>query len=187
MSTIRRYWPHNPRGNIIITSQKHSFGGLATSQVAVQPLSIEEGSSLILHHMHLDDSARPQAEELSVELGGCPLAITHYAGFCVASHLTLQEILDTFQRRMMTAEIWSCSSNASLMQYEKTLKTVWDAALTSLNPASRELLNLLAYLDPDGIPEDFIGVMRRPSLTELETHRSFEYVTLGSKSMINLC
>ncbi|OAQ99620.1 hypothetical protein LLEC1_04744 [Akanthomyces lecanii] len=180
VSTIRRYWPHNPRGNVIVTSQKHSFGGLATSQVTVQPLSTEEGSSLILSHMHLDDSARPQAEELSVELGGCPLAIAHYAGFCVASHLTLQEILDTFQRRMMTAEIWSCSSNASLMQYEKTLKTVWDAALASLNPSSRELLDLLAYLDPDEIPEDFIGVMRRPSLTGVEAHQSFELTSVVS-------
>jgi hypothetical protein len=106
--------------------------------------------------MHLDESARSQAEELSNELGGSPLAIAHYAGFAVASHMPLSEVLLSFQRRAMSAEIWSCNSNTSLMQYEKTLKTVWDAALDSLSPDSRELLDVLAFLNPDCVPEAFL-------------------------------
>lgn len=103
----------------------------------------------MLQQMHLGETFRGQAEALSAELGGSPLAIAHYTGFCVASHMSLDEVLVTFQRRSMTAEVWSAHSDASLMQYERTLETVWDASLSGLSSNTRDLLNVLAFLNPD--------------------------------------
>ncbi|KAF2645929.1 hypothetical protein P280DRAFT_442915 [Massarina eburnea CBS 473.64] len=155
-SSIVPYWPHSSTGNVIVTSQKPLNEGFATLQLKVNPFSPEEGSSLILSHMHLEESSRGQAEELSNELSGSPLAIAHYLGYATASHMGLTDILETFQRRGMTAEVWSNTSNASLMLYERTLSTVWDTALECLNPDSKELLHILAFLNPDRVPEELL-------------------------------
>lgn len=112
-----------------------------------------------MRQMHLDDrdeSICANAERLSEELGGSPLAISHYTGYCVASHLQLKEVLQTFQRRSMMSEIWSNDSNTSIIQYERTLRTVWDTALDTLTPEARQILDTLAFLNPDVIPEDFL-------------------------------
>ncbi|POR34399.1 Pfs domain-containing protein [Tolypocladium paradoxum] len=170
VSILRRYWPRGAKGNVIITSQRPSFDEFTTKNIRIRPLTVEEGGSLILRQMHLDDGDEPtraKAEELSEELGGSPLAITHYTGFCVASHMSLVEVLRTFQQRSVSAEIWSCNSNTSVMQYERTLSTVWDTALSSLNDDARDLLDMLAFLNPDCIPEDFLR--RKSGLHATET------------------
>ncbi|KAH8691082.1 hypothetical protein GQ44DRAFT_780319 [Phaeosphaeriaceae sp. PMI808] len=163
-SALKSYWPQNPTGNVIVTSQK-PCEGLTSSQLKINPFTLEEGSSLVLRHMHLEEPSRNQAEELSSELSGYPLAIAHFVGFATACQMPLPDLLATFQKRGMTAEIWSNASNASLMQYERTLKTVWDTALAGLPSDSRELLHVLAFLNPDRVTEDFLknapGVLPR--------------------------
>ncbi|KAF5001848.1 hypothetical protein FDECE_10837 [Fusarium decemcellulare] len=163
VSVLRRYWPRGARGNAIITSQRPSFDEFTNEKLQIRSLTVEEGRSLILRQMHLeggDESIHAKAEELCEELGGSPLAIAHYTGFCVASHMSLTELVRTFQQRSMSAEIWSCNSNASVMQYERTLSTVWDASLSSLAGDARDLLNIVAFLNPDCIPEELL--QRKP-------------------------
>jgi hypothetical protein len=143
----------------------------------VRPFKVDEGTSLILRQMHLDETdkaARAEAEELSGELGGCPLAISHYVGFCVASHMSLGEVLRTFQQRSMSAEIWSCNSNVSVLQYERTLGTVWDTALNSLDDEAKDLLDVLAFLNPDCIPEDLLKSTSSHPTTESGLFDSFK-------------
>jgi hypothetical protein len=69
----------------------------------------------------------------------------------VASYMGLNDLLQTFQRRGMAAEIWSNASNASLMQYDKLSNNVWDATLSNLNPESSELLDFLSFLNLDRV------------------------------------
>lgn len=158
VSLVRQYWPQTAsRGSILVTSQRKSLQGLSSSQISIHPFSLEEGSNLVLSQMHLGESSREQAKALSAELGGSPLAIAHYTGFCVTSHISLEEVLKTFHRRSMTAEVWSNKSDTSLMQYERTLQTVWDTSLSGLRSNTRDLLNVLAFLNPDYIPEDLLA------------------------------
>jgi hypothetical protein len=106
--------------------------------------------------VHLGNAAREQAEQLAGELGGYPLAIAHYAGYALTSRITLSELLATFEKRNRSAEIWSNHSNSSIMQYEQRLKTVFDETLAGLTVESRELLDVLAFLNPDNIPLDLL-------------------------------
>ncbi|KAF4991480.1 hypothetical protein FGRMN_7791 [Fusarium graminum] len=187
VSTLHPYWPRCSKGNVIITSQRPSFDEFSIKQVRIRSLSVEEGKNLVLRQMHLDASdptCVAKAEELSEELGGSPLAISHYTGYCVASHISLDEVLRTFQSRRATAEIWSNNSNISRMQYERTLSTVWDTALDSLGKnamASRDLLDVLAFLNPDSIPEDLLrGALDELSPDETSGFDAFKLMVLIS-------
>jgi len=176
VSLLRRYWPRSVKGNIVITSQRASFDEFTTKNFRIRPLTVEEGRTLILRQMHLEDgdeTTRARAEELSEELGGSPLAITHYTGFCVTSHLSLTEVLRSFQQTSLAADIWSCDSNASAMQYERTLSTVWDTTLDSLSESERDLLDMLAFLNPDCVPEDFLKNVSRLDTLGEENKSSF--------------
>ena len=42
-------------------------------------------------------------------------------------------------------------------RYDKSLISVFDKAFDALTPAARELLNVLAFLDPDSVPEDMLA------------------------------
>lgn len=179
VSLLRRYWPRSVKGNIVITSQRASFDEFTTKNFRIRPLTVEEGRTLILRQMHLEDgdeTTRARAEELSEELGGSPLAITHYTGFCVTSHLSLTEVLRSFQQTSLAADIWSCDSNASAMQYERTLSTVWDTTLDSLSESERDLLDMLAFLNPDCVPEDFLKNVSRLDTLGEENKSSFRQV-----------
>lgn len=152
---------------------KKSPDSIATVSIPIKPFSLEEGGDLVLSHMHLSNDARPQAEMLSSELGGLPLALVHYIGYCVASHLSLGELISTFQQRAMLAEVWSFNSNESVMQYERTLSTVWDDLLESLDSETRDLLDVLAFLNPDCISEDLLRGKPDTASGNLTVNNSF--------------
>jgi hypothetical protein len=156
VKSIRPFWPHSTHGAIIVTSQKQDFTGFTTAQTKVEPMSAEEGSALFLRYLRLNEGEQADVEALSSELGGLPLAITHYAGYIAVSRISIPEVLASFQRRQLTAEVWSCHSNASLLQYEKSLDTVWDFALREIPSDSRNLLDILSLLHADSIPETML-------------------------------
>jgi len=61
--------------------------------------------------------------------------------------------------------VWTASAVGSAKQYDKTLRSVFNIALSEVPPRTREFLNILAFLDPDCIPEEiFIVHFKDPVL-----------------------
>ena len=157
-SSIRQTWPAGDRGTIIVTTQIPDFGYLTTSEIALAPMSQEEGSELIRKHLRRGGSEQESAMRLSDELGGLPLAIAHFAGYVAKSQCSLEQILESFQRRLNDSQIWSQTELTSYSGYNHTLETVWDLAFRRLTPDATDLIDILAFLESDHVAEDmFIG------------------------------
>ena len=97
---------------------------------------------------------RKNLQELSHALGGHPLAIAHFAGYVSQSQCTIEQILDSYQKRRNSSRIWSCADLTSVSSYDRTLDTVWDLAFQRLSPDAREILDIIAFLEADRIPEE---------------------------------
>lgn len=155
---IKEYWPSGIRGSIIITTQNPTTVHAATASIHVQPMTPAEGSSLIQRYLRRGDSEKEAAENLSQALGGLPLAMTHFAGYVTKSQCTIQQILNSFCDRARSSQVWTAESIESTSMYAHTLATVWDLAWTRLSNDSKIVLEMISFLDPDGIPEEmFIG------------------------------
>lgn len=158
VAVVRKFWPAGIRGTIILTSQNPDLMNLTTDEINLEPMKPEEGSSLIQRFLRRGGSEQEAAENLSTSLGGLPLAIAHFAGYVAKSQCTIEQMSHSLDDRFKSSQIWNAGKVASLSAYEHTLATIWDLAFHRLSSDSQMLLNLIAFLDPDTIPEDiFIG------------------------------
>jgi hypothetical protein len=85
INTIQPFWPASPRGAIIVTSQNPTLGLITKDNIHLQPMTVDEGSSLIQNILQRGGSEEEEARLLSEHLGGLPLAIAHFAGAILKS------------------------------------------------------------------------------------------------------
>ncbi|KAL2431948.1 hypothetical protein ABEF95_004385 [Exophiala dermatitidis] len=151
---VRNYWPSTQVGSIVVTTQNLDFIDLTTRDITIDQLKEDEGADLVLKNLRRDDSERPSAKLLSEEVGGMPLAISVITGYAFRTNLGAHDVLQTLrQKRPMAEELWNAPVK---LYYSKKLDTVWDLALANLTPSAVELLDVLAFLDPDAVPEAII-------------------------------
>jgi len=141
-----------------VTSQNPVLAHNTRSEIHLQPFQPTEGSSLIQSYLKRGGSEQESAESLSKSLGGLPLAIVHFAGYVVKSQCPLDQICRSFDRRIKSSQIWTSDCIVQNHSYDLTLNTVWDLAFYRLSTDSKELLEFIAFLDPDQVPvEMFVG------------------------------
>jgi len=153
---ITPYFPHG-NGSIIITTQSKTGMNMAPSKVEVKPFGPDDGAHLLQKYLDSSTVSFEDARELSKLVGGLPLSIAHIAGFLVESGATLKEFKDIFHRRDGSV-VWRGSGSATY-SYEKSLETAFDIALEALtekDPFGRDLLDIMAFLDPDSIQEKMV-------------------------------
>lgn len=93
------------------------------------------------------------AFRLSMVLGGLPLALAQIAGYISTIGCSVEEFLEMFEETQHSSGDIISGLDSTDFNYDHTLATVWDLTLAKLDPKSFFLLQLMAYLDPDCIPE----------------------------------
>lgn len=97
------------------------------------------------------------ALQLSAALGGLPLAVAQVSGYLSTINYTIQEFLEVYHETGHNGDDMLFGLEATDCNYDLTLKTVWDMTMTKLNPKAQSLLRVLAFLDPDNIPEYLVS------------------------------
>ncbi len=188
-SMISEFWPSG-RGAIVVTTQNPDLLFMGTASIHLQPMTPAEGSALIQRYLRRGDSEKTAAQSLSEDLGGLPLAITHFAGYISRSQCTIHQISQAYRDRAKSSHLWTAESVASASMYAHTLATVWDLAWRRLSTDSQILLEMIAFLDPDGIPEElFTGVNQTPATSDWQywdEHRCGE-IPLRLSSITHNC
>lgn len=110
-----------------------------------------------------DDHEQRLAEEVSSFVGGLPVAIAHVAGYAAYSDCTLEELLETFRQWRRRAGVATdeaddlpASFRRAAFSYDETLAMVWNVTLRDLNRDAQDLIYILAYLNPEAVPESMI-------------------------------
>lgn len=164
---LEGFWPLDGPGCILFTSRdalaKNSLY-LANSGVDLQPFSRDESSSFLerLTNKHGDSSG------IHERLGGLPLAITQMASVIIRRDLSYSEFIESYDEEGGHEELFKLRFDKwnQPSDYKKTIWSVW--ALETLKHSS-ELLDVIAFMDPDGIWE---YILTKPS-TKLPLLPSF--------------
>ncbi|KIM98634.1 hypothetical protein OIDMADRAFT_56981 [Oidiodendron maius Zn] len=153
------YWPSSTdsSSSIIITTQKPA-DVLPWSNNIVQLLPFDKpaGSSLLLTRFKGDESTEEEkdlASEITHIVGGLPLYLNQATGFMKISQCSLAEYLAMLQKSSSIPENSTADKN---LGYDKPLNAAFDVALTKLSDNARNLLYILAFLNPEAVPESMI-------------------------------
>jgi hypothetical protein len=155
--TLPDYWPEGS-GSILVTSRDPLAKSMFTrrsSGLDLGPLTQQESISLFNHLTA--NSSEPEdgmTQQISEILGGVPLAISQMAGVIRRQDLTMSEFLELYMDHEEHASLYGTKFDTNLVTYKHSLSTVW--ALEKLKPQSRQLLELMLFVDPDVIGEELL-------------------------------
>lgn len=157
---LEAYLPTETRsqGSIIVTTQRPRSRQITRSfhNIELESFNEQVGAALLFRHLErlpVDEAEENLARETSRIVGGLPLAIATIGGYINESESSVAEFLEIMKR---SSNAWEDSLHTKVLQYERTLGTVFDLALKELNPQTRNLIDILAFLNPDSIPESIL-------------------------------
>ncbi len=166
---IRDYIPKKAScGAIIITTQLPNLAKVTRNPIKMALPSLEpsEGAELLLKSFdkslsEATEEDRRTAQKISEFVGGLPLALTTSGGYMSQSILSLDQFFTSLGQ---SDAVWAEASSPGAVDagdYDKTLATVFDLALSRLSSGAKSLLNILAFFNADLIPEEMLLAQHR--------------------------
>lgn len=149
------YWPIQSGGSVLITSRDPHAKSIFSSEpngIDLDPFTASEAGELLRELTH-DADKDCVALKIAETLGGLPLAITQMAGIVKRQQLRLSEFYDAYLEQFNHAVFHGLRYGPGQPSYAHTISTVW--VFESLGAEAKALLDVLSFLDPDGI-EEFI-------------------------------
>lgn len=164
-----RYLPASSQGSVIITSQRSDINITGSLKVEVAPLDLITSAKLLnslIQSPESDDSAR----EVADLLGGLPLAISQVGGHMKSTATTCSEYIQLYKKGELglfdEPYLWK--------------RSIFGTVLASLSADARKLIEYMALLDPDRIPEElFLQNLEDVSIVE-------RYVVSSSLRLLSL-
>jgi Tetratricopeptide repeat/TIR domain len=147
-ATVRDYVPQG-RGAVIITSREPVWSGVATP-LGLAVLAPEEAVAFLSKRTGDPDAAAGAA--LAEALGRLPLALEQAAAYIEDTGGSLQYYRQLFEEHH--AELLRQGRLST--EYPDTVATTWTLSIGKVDEAARALLNLCAFVAPEGIPLDAI-------------------------------
>lgn len=156
LNVMKYVWPAGCTGSILITSRDSTSAfSLASSGYEVTPFDKDTGSAALLNILGLDmksGSNQEEAKAITSALGGLPLALNQIGGFITERKIPLKSFLALYNRNSARVDAKATMN----INYDRTLATVWEMALSKLCGSARILHMILSFLDPAYIHEGLL-------------------------------
>lgn len=182
VGSIMSYIPASTKGSMIITSHRRDVEVPGSLRIPVESLDPQSGASL-LNSIILQQEVGDSARLVSELLGGSPLAIVTLGEYVNRTAISLPEYLqlyeDQIKFQLLDVQL------PTTWQYTRTLQTIFDDTLASLSPDARNLVECMAFLDPDDIPEELFLRKRGHSLLAHLGMSLDKFRTLQTELMTN--
>ena len=152
-SHVEGLMPQVGGGHVLVTSRHSGWGSLA-QVLKLDVWSPDESAQYLMTRTGQSDGEA--AADLAKTLGYLPLAIEQAAAYVDESQITLAQYSGLFQK--------SRAKLLSAAHGKATVGTIWSLSLRAVEAESANavtLLQLLAFLPPDGFPRDRL---RRPGI-----------------------
>ncbi len=145
-------------GHVLLTGRLANWGaGIESFELDV--LDPDEATAFLLartagkRRQRADDPSL--ARELAKELDGLALALEQAGAYLATRRLGFAEYLELWRTNREPVLAWF---NERLMKYPRSLAITWQTSVDQLSPAARRLLERLAWLGPEPIPESLLVV-----------------------------
>jgi tetratricopeptide (TPR) repeat protein len=150
--------PRLKGGDVIITGRMANFGA-EVETLELDVLGSQEATSFLLERTALrrrttaDDEIL--ARELAEELGGLALALEQAGAYIAHQTMSLARFLQEWKRNREKVLNWY---EPGVMHYHASVAVTWQTSVVQLTDPAGELLELLAWLAPEPIPEFLLDV-----------------------------
>ncbi len=147
-----------PGGHVLMTSRLDNFP-VHVEALAVDLLSPAAAEAFLLERTARrrrrapDDDA--QARELAKELGWLALALEHAGAYIEARQLGFAEYQEVWRESRDKVIRWA---DETITGYPRSVAETWQVSVDRLTEAGRHLLERLAFLAPDTMPEFLLDV-----------------------------
>jgi tetratricopeptide (TPR) repeat protein/DNA-binding XRE family transcriptional regulator len=171
LDLLPQYLPPAQHGAVLITTRHQALGALAQG-TNVAPMSLDEGSLLLLRRAKvLEPDASPQqqqrvetrsldeitaARELVIRFDGLPLALDQAGAYCDETGCGVQDYLRRYDQQRMALLGRRGSPEGD---HPHSVTTTIDLAMEQVEqrlPAAADLLRVCAVLCADAIPDEII-------------------------------
>ena len=156
---LRSYWPDHGPGSIIVTSRDplapkwlHGKSGQQFHAIQLEPFSMVDAENFLLQLTpHVNDTEH--AYEVAERLGALPLSLRQMARIIMNRNQSFASFLKNYHDPESRNRLLQVQRDSPSENYPHSLSTVW--GLEQLK-TGRNLLNVIALLDPVDIPEDIL-------------------------------
>ena len=175
--------PQLAGGHVLLTSRLTDWSGNVAA-LPVGELSPDSAIDFLL--ARTEGRRRPQADDpaaartVAEELGYLALALEHGGAYIVQRRLSFAGYLEEWRGQRDKVLRWF---NPRLMKYPKSVAITWQTSIDQLSEAARRLLQRLAWLAPEPIPE-FLLEVPAPELDAAESDPLNALATLESYSLV---
>ncbi len=162
---IADFLPVHSTGDVLLTTRLQALGTLAQS-IEVEKMGLDEGVIFLLHRTKLlapgaslDQStieSRAQAAEIVSALDGLPLALDQAGAYIEETRCGLSQYLNlygTLRKELLQRR------GRFPVDHPDSVAATWSLSFQQVGQeslAAADLLRLLAFLDPEAIPEEII-------------------------------
>ncbi|GGM09790.1 cytochrome c [Streptomyces fumigatiscleroticus] len=160
VEAVRRYFPANGPGKVIVTSRNRAWERVATP-LAVNVFEREESIELL--QKRSPDLSRQDADRLAEALGDLPLAVEQAGAWRAVTGMLVDEYLDLLAQR--SPDILELDPTPD---YPVSVAAAWDISLERIqetNPGARQLLDICASMAPEPIPRSMLRGSRGVNIT----------------------
>ncbi|MFE7168252.1 FxSxx-COOH system tetratricopeptide repeat protein [Streptomyces sp. NPDC057616] len=160
IDVVRRYFPTNGPGKIIVTSRNRDWERVATPL----PVNVfERGESIQLLQKRSPDLSQEDAGRLAEALGDLPLAVEQAGAWRAVTGMLVDDYLDLLNERR--PEILQLDPSPD---YPVSVAAAWDISLEQIrenSPGARQLLDICASMAPEPVPLSMLRGRRAIDIT----------------------
>jgi len=182
LKLVEMLYPEAHQGHVLITTRSQFLGGVAAG-ITMKKMEPDEGAFFLLRRAGMlgptEDYTRAtaanceQAREISLTLGGLPLALDQAGAYMEETGCGLSDYLALYQaqRSRLLKERGSLGTD-----HPESVTITFSLAFHKVeheNPAASALLQFCAFLSPDAIPEELLiegrsslGPVLEPTVTD---------------------
>lgn len=161
-ASLQDFIPRPCKGSVLVTSRNPNWGGLARS-TALHGLTRDSSIHFLRKRtgrLETDTAAR----KLAQALGDLPLALEQAAALIQRARISFTEYLRLFEAHW--GELLAQKRPGG--DYPDSVAMAWELSFRRVeaeNPSAIKLMNLLAFLSPDGIPRSMLihGIQHLPN------------------------
>jgi tetratricopeptide (TPR) repeat protein len=145
-------------GHVVVTSRLANFSA-NFQPLELDVLAVEDAAAFLLARTEgrmraaLDDAAK--AREVAEELGGLAIMLEQAGAFIAKRRLTFAQYLEQWRSKRDEVLAWF---DATVTGYPRAVAVTWQTSAAQLSEGARRLLERLAWLAPEKVPESLLDV-----------------------------
>jgi tetratricopeptide (TPR) repeat protein len=159
VAEVAKLMPRLKGGHVIVTARASNFPA-NVRKLEVSTLDESAAAQFLLDRTDADRSKRKDdealAHELARELGGLALGLEQAGAQIATDRIGFARYLKLWSESREKALAWA---DATVTGSDRTLATTWATSVARLSPESRRLLERLAFLASDPVPDSLLDVV----------------------------